>query len=849
MAQFYTRADPLFYDDVTRWSSGAGFLADAEFEVSARPVPEGWARRRHTVWTTVEPAGHPYPAQGWKIHVSATLENADRLCTIVWDYCVARGIPFKHLLNRNMLLAFNAKYTPRGNSGKLITIYPDEERFESVVTELAALTAGERGPYVLSDVRIGEGPLYVRFGAFVRMRCVDEAGELTMGVRRPDGTLVPDHRRAYFSPPDWAPVPAVLGPHVAARAAGPDGPAPYVVERALHFSNAGGVYVATRRADGRRVVLKEARPHTAVDNNHLDAVARLRAECWALRRAAGIEGVPELYDEFVMGGHHFLAQEYVEGEPLAVWIGVNHPWVTSAEPTADELAAYTDTAAGIVESLTALVAALHERGVVFGDLHLGNVMVTPEGGAALVDFELAFEPSGTPWRPGLGAMGYAGRDKEGFALDRHALSMIMLAIFLPFAKICALRPEKVFPLTRLAAELFPLPPGWTETILRELAPGGPDDRRDELESRPVPWASVTKRLAQGILHVATPERTDRLFPGDIQQFATGGLSFGYGAAGVLWALDVTGHGRHETCERWLLRAIPRMEFPHPGFYDGVAGLAYALDHLGHPEQAAELLDRHPVPERLGVSLHSGLSGIGAALLHLSARWDEPELRQSALGVAERLAAAVERGDPSAGHAAAQPAGRPKSPPPGLMRGWSGVSLFFLRLYERTGERGHLDLAVRALHRDLDACVTNARGALVAADGGVRLLPYLETGSAGIALVADELLTHTDDDRARESLPALLRACATRLTVQADLFRGKSGHLLTLGRLRHHRPGEAELERHREVLTWHAVELHGHLAVPGNQGYRLSADLATGAAGVLLALADGAPALPFLAPAG
>jgi hypothetical protein len=51
------------------------------------------------------------------------------------------------------------------------------------------------------------------------------------------------------------------------------------------------------------------------------------------------------------------------------------------------------------------------------------------------------------------------------------------------------------------------------------------------------------------------------------------------------------------------------------------------------------------------------------------------------------------------------------------------------------------------------------------------------------------------------------------------------------------------------LRWHAIAHEGHLAFPGDQLLRLSMDLATGTAGVLLALAaalhDEPTSLPFL----
>ncbi|WP_436761808.1 class III lanthionine synthetase LanKC [Streptosporangium sp. V21-05] len=919
MMQIYTLADPLFFEEPTRWSGGVGFIGDAGLAVSREAVPEGWVRKERGVWVSLRPAGQATAEQGWKVHLSATLDNADRLCSAAWDYCVGRGIPFKHLRDRNMLLVFNAKYSPRGSSGKLVTIYPrDEEELRAVLTDLSAELEGEPGPYILSDLRWGAGPLFVRYGGFIEMTCVDEHGETVFAIRHPDGTLLPDRRRPVFDPPKWVELPEFLRPHLDSRRDGAGAELPYLVRRALHFSNAGGVYLATRRTDGREVVLKEARPHTAVDANHQDAITRMARESWALTALRGIPGIPELYDELDVAGHRFLVEEYMDGQPLNVWCGTAHPWVTRAEPTEEEIASYTRRAVRVADRIEALIGAVHERGVVFGDLHLGNVIVRPDESVALVDFELAFDATDADWRPGLSATGFGSRNKSGTDRDLHALAAVRLAMFLPYSKITALQPDKVHGFVRMMCDGFPVPQDWAGTILSHLAPGSsvstaspagtrrPDEDPVGLDEPVVDWGAVRASLAKGILGSATPEREDRLFPGDVHQFLSGGLGFAHGAAGVLWALDVTGHGRHPEHERWLIDAVGRTVPRRPGFYDGTAGLVYVLDHLGYRDEAAELLDRHPVPDRANISMFSGFAGIGAALAHLSGerglapggrdhlageRDRAPGGRDhltAALAIADRLADAVRRGDPGTARGPGLPA--PTRPvEPGLMRGWCGVALFLIRMFERTGDPGHLDHAALAVGLDLDRCVTTADGGLVAEEAGVRTMPYLDVGSAGIALVADEFLAHREDDRLRTSLPGLLRACRTRVALQSDLFRGTAGQVAVLSRLadgsadgsangsadapgndtgenahpggspgsppdgsRSGPEGEA-LDRRLRDLCRHAVSFRGHLAFPGTNGFRLSMDLATGGAGVLLAMSQaagtGTPFLPFFSSRG
>ena len=90
-------------------------------------------------------------------------------------------------------------------------------------------------------------------------------------------------------------------------------------------------------------------------------------------------------------------------------------------------------------------------------------------------------------------------------------------------------------------------------------------------------------MTRAILASATPDREDRLFPGDIKQFTTGGLNVAYGAAGVLYALAVTGAGRYPEHEEWLVkRAADPGSGTRLGFYDGLHGVAYG--YLGPTHQ-------------------------------------------------------------------------------------------------------------------------------------------------------------------------------------------------------------------------------------------------------------------------
>ncbi|QFR01902.1 hypothetical protein F9278_43425 [Streptomyces phaeolivaceus] len=312
------------------------------------------------------------------MHASATRANADRIAALVWDYCVPRSIPFKFVPGPRLLHLRNAKYASRDTSGKFVTIYPaDEEGLHFVLRELGALLDGLDGPYILTDLRWNEGPLYVRYGAFARSFVVDERGTLVPAVRDGEGTLVPDQRKPTFHVPDWVPLPAFLEPQLAARNTTTVGDLPYRIEKAPHFSNGGGVYVGTDTRDGRRVVLKEGRPHAGLAADGADAVTRLERERAALERLAGLGVVPEVRDHFTLGDHRFLVMDFVEGRPLNSYVAERHP-LLATDPEPGAVAAYTAWALRVHRAVEQAVEAAPARGAAH---HRGGMTGTRAGTA------------------------------------------------------------------------------------------------------------------------------------------------------------------------------------------------------------------------------------------------------------------------------------------------------------------------------------------------------------------------------------------------------------------------------------------------------------------------------------
>ncbi|WP_374100993.1 class III lanthionine synthetase LanKC N-terminal domain-containing protein [Streptomyces phytophilus] len=170
-------ADEYFYETPDRLTGAAGAPA-ALFPVARRETPGEWVDAWSGDWRQLQPlADRRWPEQGWKIHVSARLDNADRVGTYIWDYCVPRGIPFKFVPGKQLLYLRNSKYASRTISGKFATIYPrDDEMLHTVLRELGGQLAAEDGPYILTDLRWQGGPLHVRYGGFAPRYCVGADG-------------------------------------------------------------------------------------------------------------------------------------------------------------------------------------------------------------------------------------------------------------------------------------------------------------------------------------------------------------------------------------------------------------------------------------------------------------------------------------------------------------------------------------------------------------------------------------------------------------------------------------------------------------------------------------------------
>ena len=323
---------------------------------------------------------------------------------------------------------------------------------------------------------------------------------------------------------------------------------------------------------------------------------------------------------------------------------------------------------------------------------------------------------------------------------------------------------------------------------------------------------------------------------------------------MLHAISATGGQRDPRLEKWLVtKATKPAAGTRPGLFDGLHGAAFAMRELGYTQEALDVLDIVLTEnwESLGSDLASGLTGIGLNLLHFADETGEPALREAGLRAAALVA---ERLDDDPDDTPLVSGG--ENPFAGLMRGHAGQALFLIRAYDDTGKfaagkqpnfkqipNGMPGLQAR-LPLLFDAIVSQGRF------DANRFVAWTATEPAKIYGL-DEYLTRRHDDRFAAAARGVELAARSTMYILPGLFNGRSGILYYRARRAADPLSDPEVAKQIRNLAWHALPYADGMAFPGNEMLRLSMDLATGTAGVLLALGsvlhDRPVTIPLLAP--
>lgn len=835
-------------------------------------LPEGWILNRGPEWVIVGHGGTKGPAQGWKVHVSSTPELAESCIRIVADVCFSMRTSFKFLATEARLRFRNGKTCPRGYAGKFITIYPLERDLEYLLTSLESRLSEHKGPYVLSDRRWKTAPVFLRYGANVPLFTTDDSGREVPALRHPDGDLVLDSRKPYFDTPGWAEIPDVLQDWFT----GPEEDlvsAPFEVQRAVKFSNAGGTYVATFPGfDESITLLKEARPHAGLDHNDKDAIDRLQHEYEVVSTLQELSSMPIPVWRGRAWEHEYAAYRFEEGISLRKWVVANYPMHRNHQ---SEGRAYLTAVNRIAKQLITAIEGMHDRGWAHQDIHPDNVIVGVGEAVTIVDFEYAVPNDGLTRFQDVRALGFGTplaavpEQIDAFGL-RQTLAFMLLPLIseselcLDFTQQTRRYAQKVFACAARdeMEQLLRVIENYDERV--GAAAGKPlDEQLSAQVAFPLDFQQLRDAAFKGLDWLSSQRSPDKdRYPVHPYGLARPNVGLAYGDAAIEWVQNSNGAGkpagRYERRVAHLQQIVDDVELP-VGLFNGITGdlLALAATDGGVATVGRVLQEADGLFDRLlasnGTRIYDGKPGVLIGLLRLYDCLTDVaanHVRDQAMDSVRDLATAYERRPETFAPLGKTHVNRGNSPDvlrSGLLFGHLGLAWLFAEAAETTGAADRqrlIDLANAAMLNELTSYEYDEKSGSLQLLEGNRLVPYLATGSAGFGCVLDILGPKNVVSEVSAVVPQLWEATNVQFCVFPGLLYGHAG--LALGRsglARHLGTDEVLDPALIEQIALHGITLRiefgqkaAHaLVFAGDSGLRLTTDLASGSAGIVLTL--------------
>lgn len=814
------------------------------------------------LWTMVNVKDANFPAQGWKIHISATFSNYKEILEIVTKYSVECKLPFKFSGDSKLFHIINEKSVSRTLAGKFITIYPsDEENFLRHIENLFQLLKSFQGPYILSDRRYKDCKvLYYRYGNLKYQTKMNSRGEVESYLIAPSGEVVEDNRKPFWNLPSW-----IVDPleHLQMQSKD-DGPLlvnRYKIIKPLSYSSSGGVYEALDISSDQTVIIKEARPYTGQnfkDNSH--AIDRLKNEFKKLTILRDLNVTPQPIDFFEVWEHAFLVQEKVDGKSLGNYIINNNP-LTRGYDNKEVAYIYSSDLPDIWKKIAEYIGKVNKQGVIINDISINNILVQKnEKGRIfikLIDFEAAYTPE-SEMKIDLHTPGFRltkSESSNAFEREVERVGLVYLATLFPFNNLYELDSKKISLVIDMLENDLEIPE-YLFNILKGIfnkTINSFDEILHFLTLKKAPKEGTkyhtiytnqlqSDKLSSTILKSVDFKRTDRLFPSDPNVFFTNPLSILYGSYGILYSLSINNEKiiKEQSFQQsltWSATMMDRYDLP-PGLYSGLAGIAWALCHLGKINESKDILDKANIETTNDFAdLFYGLAGIGMSNLYLYKNCYEEKYLSQAKFIGDQLISSCLR-DEQGNLYWKNPQNQAFF---GYAQGSSGIALFLLYLYLESQEIKYLETGIKALEHDLFNMKENQDGRISIKRGtksnpSFVESPYIYDGLAGIGTVALRYYVATNIEKYKNITNTIAESLNFKYTYHASLYRGISGignflidHYQCTGNLR----SRKQAEKISYNLNLYAIQSDENIEFPGEQLLRISHDLGTGGAGVLL----------------
>lgn len=822
---------------------------------------EEWNSFSNDNWHYMMNLSKKLPDQGWKIHISANLHDAQELLKEVSNYLLSRNISFKFIPDIYTLELSYSKNADRIEAGKFITIYPQNDlEFCNLLDPLKEIVDKYlEGPFILNDQQWKESNVFYRYGGFKEMTTVKN-GVPVFAIRDMNGNYVEDKRVPYYCKPDFIEEPAYVRENNEFPSQDEfNGLNDLTIEGALHFSNAGGVYAG--KYNNKDVIIKEGRPFIGIDQNEYDGFERVKSEYSTLCKLKDIDEVVSPIGYKEIWKHNYLIEEEVSGITLGEYMSINYPFNNNSD-----VSSYKEKAFIIINKLIKIVEKLHNHGVAIVDFQLENIMIDinencNDVDVKIIDFESAAKVS-DKYKPNLVTPDYTSFQSKTFGdADWYILNRIARNIFLPTETVMFYSPElEKIQNDNIARKFGDDVVKFLNKVEKKCAKYTEIYRQPAFYKKEVNVPNNTVSIENLENNISSLENgivsnlnynSINLIYGDIGQYnepIISNLSICHGAIGAILALNRCDSSvlKEEKFDKWLkdikrilLNYVSNNDSYDIGLFTGLSGIALVLYDLGEKKIAEKLIDCcNSTQSALDISLYSGLSGIGLVNLVLYKVTKEKKYLNKTIEFADEILERYESGEFDSQN---EYEGRM-----GLVKGWTGPVLFLWKLGIGTNNKKYISGAIKIFDKVISTSIVNTSDGTILSDkskGMNRMLPYLDTGFAGVAMMVMEMCEDMPDivhEKYDDIWLTMKKDGGYFCTYQCCLFSGTAGLIIYENAVRNLFKEDKSLNIYLSALNNYllrAKDKANETLVPGPFGEKCSMDYETGAAGVMLSLLD------------
>lgn len=818
---------------------------------------ENWSERLDNDWHYVMYHNlNELPNQGWKIHISANIADADKVLEAVSLYLITKKVSFKFVPNEYDLKLMYSKNADRIEAGKFITIYPrNDSEFCELLDPLMELTKKfKEGPYIFNDCPWKQSNVYFRYGGFRRMITLKNDVPV-YSIQTPDGEFIEDKRVPYYITPDFVEeLKFITDNNTFPNKEEFSDLNSMQINGAIHYSNSGGVYEGTYK--GQPVIIKEGRPNVGLDQNGNDGVTLVRHESEMLKKLSKINGVVNQIGYKEIWKHNYLIEEKISGQTLSDYMALKYPFSNNFS-----VKSYTKMAIQIIDQLITILNQVHSENTAIVDFKPDNIILNINKGivkVTVLDFESS-EEIDKAYKPNLITQDFVAFQSKTFEDgDWFVLYRIARNLFLPvettmfFSKKLEERQnkniEKKFgcKVVDYLVKVRKICEQHTRIYRNSAFYEGEIDAPKTCISRQNIERNI-EEIKNGIINNFNYD-SDNLSQGDINQYREplNCYAINNGAMGCIMALNRVDNLilENEKIKTWLNQAkiniqkiIKSQQDFDIGLFSGLSGIALTFYDLGEEKFAKELLESCNIKNKnLDISIYSGVSGVGMTNLALYASTGDNKYKHNILDIVDCI---VKRYENENFEEIEEYEGKLS-----LLKGWGGAVLFLWKSGILLDIKILKDKAIEILNSIVDSGIVEEEQGLSLSDrsrGILRMLPYLDTGFAGISLLILEI--KKDDSEAitaqyQDIIKYLESDPGTFCTYQDCLFSGVAGMIVQSNAIKNNFKKDNSLDVFVNSLNNYAVSVkNNELIFPGVFGVKCSMDYETGAAGILLSLID------------